>query len=201
MLELVRLYEGSVKPVPWKFVVYDSDSYWPVKWFLWPAGEGLWVVKKRSPDNVWAEERFDLVGIRINGETRFVETEWNNEVLYVRREKEILRIFEDVVRGKYSGVAIEENWEPTAREAAEKWHRMRWVVKLLWDDRERWRNYGELTFSRYIESEFGEWLTEFRGLFEKLAKSEDRERFLKSLSLALKQEGFQRGFFMYVYYP
>jgi hypothetical protein len=206
MVEIIRLYGKSCdKPtIPWKFAVGDCDSYWPVKWLLYPVKDGeLWVVKRRDPDNICVEEQADLVGIRVDGELIFVEPEWNNEVVSVWKREEVYHLFKKVWEGEYCGVALEKNWEPKEQEEAEKWHRLRWVVRMLLKDRDEWNNCDELAFRRYVEDYYSKWLMEFKDLFDTLAKmrGSDRERFLENLWHNLEDKGFKEGFFMYVYWP
>ncbi len=204
-IEFIRLYGNpSVPSVPWKFVVEWEDYFWPIKWMLYPLGEGgLWLVKKESPWNEYAREKSEIVGIFIDGELVFAEPEWNNQVLQIWKREDILSLFEEVRRGKFSGVALEENLSEEEKEEAEKMLRWLWVVKQLIEDRERISEYGKITFGRYIERYYSEWLEEFRDFFEKLAEMEGEERikYLKNVKRELNQKLFETGFFMYIYYP
>jgi len=199
-VEFVRLYDSLGLPsVPWKFSITDNDWFWPVGHLLSPVGNGeLWVVKKESPLNEYAREKADLVGIKINGELVFAEPEWNNQVLQVWSRGEVFALFEDALKGKYSGVAIEENWTNEEREKAEKWHRLMCLIRELLEDE---LSYGEYTFYRHVERYYSKWIPEFKDFFEKLARTEDRARFLKTLKQDLQKEGFIKGYFMYIYYP
>jgi len=204
-VEFVRLYENPPVPsVPWKFVVEWEDYFWPVKWSLFPLGEGdLWLVKKESPWNELAKEKVEVVGIVINGELVFAEPEWNNETLQVWDKKSVLSLFEEVRRGKYSGVVIEENCDEEEREKVEKLLRLLYLIRQLLEDEERISGYGEITFRRYAERYYSKELEEFRDFFEELAKLEGKERIkrLKSVKRDLNQRLYETGFFMYVYYP
>jgi hypothetical protein len=201
VVEFVRLYSSTGLPsVPWKFLITDKDDFWPIGWLLYPVDGTLWLVKKESPKNIYAKESMELVGVKVNGELVFEEPEWNNEVIQIWSKGQIISLFEDVVRRKYSGVALDENWTNEEKEKAESWHKLRWVVKKLRED-ERALKYGGESFIRYVERYYR--LAEFRELFEKLAKmkEEERVRFLDALKESLEQEGFMNGFFMYVWYP
>jgi hypothetical protein len=200
-IEFIHLYDSDLPSVPWKFLIEDRDWFWPVGWVLHPTGDGeLWLVKRESPRNIHAKESYDLVGIKVNGELVFVEPEWNNEVLQVWSREEVLSLFEDVVRGEYSGVAIWENWSPEEREKVEKWNKLMQVVKTLLEDGDL--RYGEFTFLKYAERYYSEWLAEFQDLFRKIAKMEEgRITFLKGLKRSLWKEGFRNGYFMYICYP
>jgi hypothetical protein len=205
-VEIVRLYDDPPIPtIPWKFSVEDNDDYWPVGWLLYsiPTHDGdIWIVKRESPKNVYVKESSELVGVRINGELVLKTVEWNNEIVQIWRKDEVLSLFEAVVRGKYSGVAICENWSLEEREKAEKWHKLMYVIKALLEDEDRISRYGEYTFLRYAECYYSKWLVEFKDLFEKIAKMEEgRITFLKNLKRSLWNEGFRNGYFMYVYYP
>ena len=204
-VEFVRLYENpSVPSVPWKFVVEWEDYFWPVKWSLFPLGEGdLWLVKRESPWNDLAREKVEVIGIIINGELVFAEPEWNNETLQVWNREQVFSLFDGVRRREYSGVVIEENCSKEEREEAEKLLRWLWVVKLLLKDKERISKYGELTFSRYVEWDYSKWLEEFGEFFQELAmlKGEDRVKRLENIKEVLEKTLFETGFFMHVYYP
>jgi hypothetical protein len=201
-IKFVRLYDSTGLPsVPWKFSVSDNDWFWPVGWLLYPVGDGeLWIVKRESPKNDLAKEDMEWIGIEIGGDLVFAEPEWNNQVLQVWSREEVFALFEKAIKGKYSGVAMEENWTTEEQERAEKWHRLMWVIKSLLEDEDA-LNYGEHTFLKYIERYYSEWIPEFKDLFEKLAVAEDRTRFLKSLKRDLQRTGFREGYFMYICYP
>jgi hypothetical protein len=202
-VEFIRLYDDPPIPtIPWKFSVEDNDDYWPVGWLLYPIHDGdIWIVKRESPKNVYARESSELVGVRINGKLVLKTVEWNNQILQVWSRKTVLALFEDVVRGKYSGVALDEHWTTEEKEKAEKWHKLMYITKALLEDEDRISRYGELTFLRYAECYYSKFLTEFKDLFEKIAKMEERITFLKDLKRSLWNEGFRNGYFMYVYYP
>jgi hypothetical protein len=204
-VELVPLYERASAPsVPWKFVVEWKDYFWPLKWSLFPFPLGdLWLVKKESPWNDLAKEQARLVGIFINGELVFAEPEWNNEILQLWDRKSVLSLFEEVRRGKYSGVVIAENCDKEEREEAEKILRLLRVIRMLLEDRERISGYGENTFSKYIERYYGKWIGEFGGFFERLAKLKGEERVghLEDIKETLERKLWESGWFMHVYYP
>jgi hypothetical protein len=204
-VEFVRLYENpSVPSVPWKFVVEWEDYFWPVKWSLFPLGEGdLWLVKRESPWNDLAREKVEVIGIIINGELVFAEPEWNNETLQVWNREQVFSLFDGVRRREYSGVVIEENCSKEEREEAEKLLRWLWVVKLLLKDKESISKYGELTFGRYVERYYSKWLEEFGEFFQELAmlKGEDRVKRLENIKEVLEKALDETGWFMYVYYP
>ncbi len=203
-IEFAHLYDHPpIPPVPWKFVVEWEDYFWPVKWMLYPLGGDFWLMKKESPWNEYAREKSEIIGIFIDGELVFAEPEWNNQVLQIRKKEDILSLFEEVRRGKFSGVALEENLSEEEKEEAEKLLRWSWVVKQLIEDRERISEYGKITFGRYIERYYSRWLEEFRDFFEKLAEMEGKERikYLKNVKRELNQRLFATGFFMYIYYP
>ncbi len=204
-VEFIRLHDSSGLPsVPWKYLVEDTDWFWPVGWFLYPIGDGeLWLVKRESPRNIYAQENCELIGIKVNGELTFEETEWNNEVMQIWSKDQVLSLFEDVVRGKYSGVAIWENWSPEERGEAEKWHKLMYVIKALLEDEDRISRYGEFTFLRYAERYYSKFLAELGDFFGKLSKMKKEERitFLKELKKSLWNEGFRNGYFMYIFYP
>jgi len=202
-VEFVRLYEHPPIPVPWKFVVEWEDYFWPLRWFLFPLGGDLWLVKKESPWNDLAKEVMEIVGIVINGELVFAEPEWNNEILQIWNKKRVLTLFEGVRKGKYSGVVIEENCDEEERKKVKKLLRWLWVVKLLLKDKERISKYGELTFGRYVERYYSKWLGEFGEFFQELAmlKGEDRVKHLENIKEVLEKELYETGFFMYVYCP
>jgi hypothetical protein len=205
-IELVRLYGNpSVPSVPWKFVVEWEDYFWPIRWMLYPLGEegSLWLVKKESPWNEYAREKSEIVGIFIDGELVFAEPEWNNEVLQVWERERVASLFDGVKRGEYSGVVLEENCSEEEREKVEKMLRWLKVIRLLLEDKERITGYGEITFGRYVERYYSEWLGEFREFFEGIGKlkGEERIRYLKHIKESLKKELDKTGFFMYVYYP
>jgi len=203
-VEFVRLYDDPPIPtVPWKFSVEDNDDYWPVGWLLYPIHDGdIWIVKKESPRNMYARESSELVGVRINGKLVLKTVEWSNQILQVWRKDEVLSLFKTVARGKYSGVALDEHWTTEEKEKAEKWHKLTHIIKALLQDEDRISRYGEFTFLRYAECYYSKLLTEFKDLFEKIAKMEEgRITFLKNLKRSLWNEGFRNGYFMYVYYP
>ena len=203
-VEFVRLYDDPPIPtVPWKFSVEDNDDYWPVGWLLYPIHDGdIWIVKKESPRNVYARESSELVGVRINGKLVLKTVEWSNQILQVWRKDEVLSLFKTVARGKYSGVALDEHWTTEEKEKAEKWHKLTHIIKALLQDEDRISRYGEFTFLRYAECYYSKLLTEFKDLFEKIAKMEEgRITFLKNLKRSLWNEGFRNGYFMYIYYP
>ena len=202
-VEFVRLYEHPPIPVPWKFVVEWEDYFWPLRWFLFPLGGDLWLVKKESPWNDLAKEVMEIVGIVINGELVFAEPEWNNEILQIWNKKRVLTLFEGVRKGKYSGVVIEENCDEEERKKVEKLLRLLYLIRHLLEDEERISGYGEITFRSYAEWYYSKELEEFRDFFEELAKLEGKERIkrLKSVKRDLNQRLYETGFFMYVYYP
>jgi hypothetical protein len=203
-VEFIRLHERTSAPsVPWEFVVEWPDYFWPVKWSLFPLGEGdLWLVKKESPWNELAKEKAEVVGIAINGELVFAEYEWNNETLQVWDRESVLSLFEKVRRGEYSGVVIEENCDEEEREEAERLIRLLYLIRQLLEDEERISEYGEITFRRYAERYYSEELEEFRDFFEELAKLEGKERikYLKSVKRDLNKRLYETGFFMHIYY-
>jgi hypothetical protein len=203
-VEFVRLYDDiSVSFIPWKFLVEDND-WWPRKWLLYPIGEGdFWLVKRESPYNEYAKEDFEWIGIKICGELVFKTKEWNNQVLQIWKREDVLAIFEEVRRKKFSGVVLKENLSKEEREEIEKMLRWLWIVRLLLEDRERISAYGPITFGRYIERYYSQWSEEFRNFFEKLAKLEGKERieYLMALMRNLNQRLFETGYFMHVYYP
>ncbi len=205
-IEFVHLYDHPpIPPVPWKFVVEDTDWFWPVGWFLYPIGDGeLWLVKKESPRNIHAKERCDaLIGIKVNGELVFAEPEWNNEVLQVWERERVASLFDGVKRGEYSGVVIKENCSEEEREKVEKMLRWLTVIRLLLEDKERITEYGEVTFGRYVERYYSRWLKEFREFFEGIGKlkGEERVRLLEKVKTDLENRLDETGFFMYIYYP
>jgi len=204
-VEFIRLYENpSVPSVPWKFVVEWEDYFWPIKWMLCPLGGGdLWLVKKESPWNEYAKEKSEIVGIFINGELVFAEPEWDNETLQLWNRKDVLRLFEKVRRGEYSGVLLAENCSKEEVEEAEKLLRLLYLIRSLLEDEERISEYGEITFSRYIEEYYSEELKEFKDFLEKLAELEGKERIkhLKRVKRDLNKRLFESGFFMHIYYP
>ncbi len=204
-VEFIRLYgDPSVPSVPWKFVVEWEDYFWPVKWMLYPLGGGdFWLVKKESPWNEYARGKSEIVGIFIDGELVFAEPEWENETLQVWTTEEVSSLFDGVKRGEYSGVVLEENCSEEEREEAEKLLRWLRVVEMLLEDKERILGYGELTFCKYIDRYYSQWVGEFEEFFKELAqlKGEERVRLLEKVKTDLENRLDETGFFMYIYYP
>jgi hypothetical protein len=203
-VELVRLYDDVLVPfVPWKFLIEDNDWFWPRKWFLYPITDRIWVVKRQSPSNEYAKEDYEWIGIKIGGELVFKTKEWNNELVEIWSREAVLSIFTRVIKREYSGVVIEENCSEKEREEMEKMLRWKHVVNLLLEDRERILKYGEITFGKYIERYYGEWLGEFGEFFKELAKlkGEDRVRHLEDIKETLERRLYENGRFMHVYYP
>jgi hypothetical protein len=204
-VEFVRLYEEFAAPVvPWKFVVEWDDYFWPIRWSLCPLADGnLWLVKKESPWNDLVKEEAELWAVVVNGEVAFVEPVWNNEILQTWSPEEVYALFDQVRRGEYSGVVIEENCSEEERKEIEKTLRLLKVIRMMLEDRERIQDYGKLTFGRYVERYYSAWLGEFREFFEELAKlkGEERVRRLEEIKEGLEKWLSQTGYFMYVYYP
>jgi len=203
---LVRLYDEKpqVPSVPWKFTIQNLDWYWPIRWWLCPLDDArnVWLVKRVSPDNPYALERLDYIGVEIGGNLVYVEPEWNNEVIQIWNKESVLSLFKDVRDRRLSGVAVEENWTQEEKEKAEKWHKLVWVIRMLLKDEDVLES-GERAFRAYIERYYQKWLKEFGDLFEKLAtlKPQERKGLLEDLKVNLEKEGFEEGYDMYVYYP
>jgi hypothetical protein len=204
-IEVIRLYDYDaphVPELPWKFSIEDKDWYWPVKWLLYPLTDEVWVVKKISPNNDLAAESYEWVGIMLDGKLVFKTTEWNNEVVDIWSKRSVLALFSLKKEGRYSGVALEENWDWQEREEAKRWHRLLWVIRALLND-DRALRYGSITFRAHVNRYYQKWLNEFGSLFDRLASLDPQERkeLLESLKKSLEEVGFLKGYFMYVYYP
>jgi hypothetical protein len=202
-IEFISLYEHTPIPVPWKFVVEWEDYFWPVRWFLYPIGEGdFWLVKKESPWNKYVREILEIVGIFIDGELEFVEPKWNNEILQVWSRENVLHLFEKVRRGEYSGVMLVENCDEEERKEAERLIILQRLIRRLLNE-EGISEYGKITFWAHVEWYYSKQLEEFRDFFEKLAelKGEERIKYLKNMKRNLNQRLFETGYFMHIYYP